>query len=91
MTRPRHYIAHLFGLTALFLSMICGPAATAGQTTGPVKVKSLTLGLVSGTSQKEIEAHFQNFVRYVAAKTRRQTRRRKGGYRSDTFADGKAP
>jgi len=26
------------------------------------------LGLVSGTSQKEIEAHFQNFVRYVARK-----------------------
>jgi phosphonate transport system substrate-binding protein len=26
------------------------------------------LGLVSGTSQKEIEAHFQNFVRYVTRK-----------------------
>ena len=67
MTRPRHYIAHLFGFTALFLSLFSGPA-TAGQTTGPVKVKSITLGLVSGTSQKEIEAHFQTFVRYVAGK-----------------------
>jgi len=65
MTRPRHYIAHLFGFTALFLSVISGPAA-GGQTTGPVKIKSITLGLVSATSQKEIEAHFQNFVRYVA-------------------------
>jgi phosphonate transport system substrate-binding protein len=65
MTRPRNPIAQLFALTALFLSVISGPA-TAGQATGPVKVKSLTLGLVSGTSQKEIEAHFQNFIRYVA-------------------------
>jgi phosphonate transport system substrate-binding protein len=47
------------------LSVISGPAA-AGQTTGPVKTKSITLGLVSATSQKEIEAHFENFVRYVA-------------------------
>jgi phosphonate transport system substrate-binding protein len=67
MTRPRHPIAQLFALTALFLSVFCGPA-TAGQTTGPVQVKSITLGLVSGTSQKEIEAHFQNFIRYVAGK-----------------------
>jgi len=65
MTRPRYYIAHLFGFTALFLSVISGPAA-AGQTTDPVKIKSITLGLVSATSQKEIEARFQNFVRYVA-------------------------
>ena len=67
MTRPSHPVAQLFALTALFLSVISGPA-TAGQATGPVKVKSLTLGLVSGTSQKEIEAHFQNFIRYVAGK-----------------------
>ena len=67
MTRPRHPAAQLFALTALFLSVTSGPA-TAGQATGPVKVKSLTLGLVSGTSQKEIEAHFQNFIRYVAGK-----------------------
>ena len=67
MTRPRHPTAQLFALTALFLSVTSGPA-TAGQATGPVKVKSLTLGLVSGTSQKEIEAHFQNFIRYVTGK-----------------------
>jgi phosphonate transport system substrate-binding protein len=67
MMRPRYYIAHLFGFIALFLSVFSG-LATAGQTTGPVKVKSITLGLVSATSQKEIEAHFQNFVRHVARK-----------------------
>ena len=66
-TQLRHSINQIFGVTALLCSLISGPA-TAGQTTGPVKVKSLTLGLVSGTSQKEIEAHFQNFVRYVARK-----------------------
>ena len=88
-TQLRHSIYQIFGVTALLCSLISGPA-TAGQTTGPVKVKSITLGLVSGTSQKEIEAHFQNFVRYVAGKLGPDSRR-KGGYRSDTFADGKAP
>lgn len=57
----------VLGLATLVLSLATG-AATGGQTTGPVKVKSITLGLVSGTSQKEIEAHFQNFVRYAAQK-----------------------
>ena len=66
-TRPKHLVSHLLGFTALFLSVFSAPAA-AGQATGPVNVKSITLGLVSGTSQKEIEAHFQNFVRYVARK-----------------------
>jgi phosphonate transport system substrate-binding protein len=65
MKRSRRSIWLVYGFTALFLSAISG-AAAAGQTTGPVKVKSLALGLVSATSQKEIEAHFQNFVLYVA-------------------------
>jgi phosphonate transport system substrate-binding protein len=42
--------------------------ATSGESTASIKVKSITLGLVSGTWQKEIEAHFQDFVRYVAQK-----------------------
>jgi phosphonate transport system substrate-binding protein len=67
MKRPRRHISLVYGFTALFLYVVSG-AATAGQATGPVKVKSITLGLVSGTSQKEIEAHFQNFVLYVARK-----------------------
>lgn len=66
-TQLRHSIYKIFGVTALLCSLISGPA-TAGQTTGPVKIKSITLGLVSATSQKEIEAHFQAFVRYVAGK-----------------------
>jgi phosphate/phosphite/phosphonate ABC transporter binding protein len=67
MKEPRHSISLVFGFTALFLCVISG-AAAAGQTAGPVKIKSITLGLVSATSQREIEAHFQNFVRYVAKK-----------------------
>jgi phosphonate transport system substrate-binding protein len=65
MKRSRRHISLVYGFTALFLWAISG-AATAGQTTGPVKVKSIALGLVSATYQKEIEAHFQNFVHYVA-------------------------
>lgn len=65
MKKPRHYVAFAFGVATLVLSLIHG-VATAGQTTDPVKVKSITLGLVSGTSQKEIEEHFRNFVLYVA-------------------------
>jgi hypothetical protein len=72
MMRPRYYIAHLFGFTALFLSVISGPGA-AGQTTDPVKIKSITLGLVSATSQKEIEARFQNFVRYERRLVRKRS------------------
>jgi phosphonate transport system substrate-binding protein len=67
MNRPRHYVFIAFGFATLVLILSPG-ATTAGQTTGPVKVKSITLGLVSETSQKEIEAHFQNFVGYVAGK-----------------------
>lgn len=57
----------VFALATLMLSP-CSSAATAAQTTRALKVKSITLGLVSRTSQKEIEAHFQNFVHYVAQK-----------------------
>jgi len=57
----------IFGITALLCSLSSGPA-TAGQTTTTAKATAFTLGLVSTTSQKEIEAHFQDFVRYVARK-----------------------
>jgi phosphonate transport system substrate-binding protein len=65
MNRLRHSILIAVGFATLVL--IIAPRATrAGQTTGPIKVKSITLGLVSGTSQRAIEAHFQNLVGYVA-------------------------
>lgn len=55
------------GLATLLLSLATS-AATGGQATSPVEVNSINLGLVSETSQKEIEAHFQDFVLYVARK-----------------------
>jgi len=65
MNRPSHYVLLVLGVGAL-ISILNSGVTTAAQTIGPLKVKSISLGLVSGTSQKEIEAHFQNFVGYVA-------------------------
>ena len=65
-----HKLGHnslALGLATLILTLFSS-AATASETTGSIKVKSITLGLVSKTWQKEIEAHFQDFVRYVAKK-----------------------
>lgn len=67
MMEPQHKRSVIFAFVVLLSSGICG-AASAGQTTGPVKAKTITLGLVSGTAQKEVETHFQDFVRYVAGK-----------------------
>ena len=39
-----------------------------GQTPGRSEAKTITLGIVAATNQKEIEAHFQDFVRYLARK-----------------------
>jgi len=64
MKRQRHYVSLYLGLAAFLFSLT--PSATmAGQTAGTVKVKTFSLGLVSEVSQKEIEQHFLNFVRYV--------------------------
>jgi len=65
MKTPRHYISLFFWLAVAFLTLIAG-GTTAGESPAPVKITSITLGLVSTTSQKEIEEHFKNFVRYVA-------------------------
>ncbi len=65
MKRPRHDISLAFRLVILLVSLIHG-AATAGEAPGRLQAKSITLGLVSQTSQKEIEEHFRSFVRYVA-------------------------
>lgn len=66
MSKLRHN-ALILGLATLFWSLFSN-AVTAGESAGSIKVKSITLGLVSKTWQKEIEAHFQDFVRYVAKK-----------------------
>lgn len=38
------------------------------QTPARSEAKTITLGIVAATNQKEIEAHFQDFVRYLAKK-----------------------
>jgi phosphonate transport system substrate-binding protein len=67
MNSLRHHIFISLGFVTLVL-ILTSRATPAGQTSGPGKVKSITLGLVSGTSPREIEAHFQNLVGYVARK-----------------------
>jgi phosphonate transport system substrate-binding protein len=67
MNKLRHPIFIAVGFATLVL-ILTSRATIAGQISGPVKVKSITLGLVSGTSQRAIEAHFQNLVSYVARK-----------------------
>jgi len=52
-------------LLAVFLAPILASNAAA-QTSPPSSSKSLTLGLVSTTSQREIEEHFREFVLYLS-------------------------
>ena len=53
-------------LLALFLLALGSPAA--GQTPQKPITATITLGIVAETHQKEIEAHFRDFMRYVARK-----------------------
>jgi phosphonate transport system substrate-binding protein len=65
MKRSKHSISLFFWLAVAFLSLIAG-VTPAGESPAPVAIKALNLGLVSTTSQKEIEEHFKNFVGYIA-------------------------
>jgi phosphonate transport system substrate-binding protein len=49
----------------LLFDIIVGSGAV-GQTTGRFEAKTITLGIVAETNQKEIEKHFQDFVSYLA-------------------------
>jgi len=50
-----------------FLSVVAGSRAL-GQTRGGFEAKTITLGIAAETNQKEIEAHFRDFVSYLAGK-----------------------
>jgi phosphonate transport system substrate-binding protein len=52
--------------TTVFLFILIAGATTAGETPGKLRVKTISLGLVSAVAQKEVERHFQDFVDYVA-------------------------
>jgi phosphonate transport system substrate-binding protein len=51
----------------LFFDIVVGSFAL-GQTPGGFEAKTITLGIVAATNEKEIEKHFQDFVRYLAKK-----------------------
>jgi phosphonate transport system substrate-binding protein len=54
--------------SAILLFQTIPVSRAAGQTPGRSEAKTITLGIVAETNQKEIEAHFQDFVRYLARK-----------------------
>jgi len=54
--------------SAIFLLNIVPSSSARGQTAGRSEAKTITLGIVAEANQKEIEAHFQDFVRYLAGK-----------------------
>jgi phosphonate transport system substrate-binding protein len=66
-TRRTCRLAFLCAIATLFFDIALGSHAVA-QTPGRVEAKTITLGIVSPTNQKEIEEHFGGFVRYVARK-----------------------
>ena len=56
-----------FFFPILLFEVVLGSHAM-GQTPGRVEAKTITLGIVAETNQKEVEEHFRDFVRYVARK-----------------------
>ena len=66
-TRQIRRLAFLYAVATLLFDIALGSHAV-GQTPGRVEAKTITLGIVSPTNQKEIEQHFRDFVRYVASK-----------------------
>ena len=66
ITRQTRKLSFLFAIAAVFFDVVTGSSA-AGQA-GRVEAKTITLGLVSPTHQKEIEEHFRAFARYVGRK-----------------------
>jgi phosphonate transport system substrate-binding protein len=57
----------IVAIAALFFGVTLGSNA-AGQVPGRVETQTISLGIVSEVHQKEIEAHYRDFVGYVARK-----------------------
>ncbi len=66
MTRKVLFCFHFVGTAVL--STLIGASTLCAQAAEPVDVKTLSLGLVSQTHQKEIEEHFRDFIGYVTRK-----------------------
>src|SRR5215468_357449 len=67
VTRQTRRLGFAYAIATLFFDVFLGCPAV-GQTSGGVETKTITLGVVSPTNQKEVEEHFRDFVRYVARK-----------------------
>lgn len=65
--KKRVFLSIAFAIAALIFGIVPGSNLTA-QTRESVETKTISLGLVSETNQKEIEGHFREFVSYVARK-----------------------
>ena len=55
-------------LTATLILALAFVSVARAQTSGKFEGKTITLGLVAEANQKEVEQHFQEFVRYLAEK-----------------------
>ena len=66
MTRKVLFCFHFVGTAVL--STLIAASTLCAQAAEPVDVKTLSLGLVSQTHQKEIEEHFRDFIGYVTRK-----------------------
>ena len=67
MKRQSYQIALTFEAAILLFLLTPGPQ-TSGQTTGTVRAKTISLGIVSQRAQAEVEKQYRDFVRYVAQK-----------------------
>jgi phosphonate transport system substrate-binding protein len=59
--------------TVLLFELILGSAASA-QTTRGLEAKTITLGMITQSNQKEVEARFQDFVGYIGRKIAAQSK-----------------
>lgn len=66
MTRKVLFCFHFVGTAVL--STLIAASTLCAQAAEPADVKTLSLGLVSQTHQKEIEEHFRDFIGYVTRK-----------------------
>jgi phosphonate transport system substrate-binding protein len=59
--------------TVLLFELILGSGASA-QTTRGLEAKTITLGMITQSNQKEVEARFQDFVSYIGRKLAAQSK-----------------
>ena len=68
VTRETRRLVCVFAMAALLFGDSLLGSQVLGQPSGRAAAKTITLGIVAETNQKEVEEHFREFVRYVARK-----------------------